>query len=79
MPSSSAAVSVAIPLIQKWACATSGRSAFQRRARYAAKAGMWGSSWSLGTGTGGPAGTCSTVTPGAREAVPGSSLPVRRV
>ena len=78
-PSGRAAARAARPDIQKWAWTTSGGSTRQERRSPAASSSMWGSSSSLGIRSGGPASTCSTVTPGAKVTRGGRSGSSRRV
>src|SRR6266540_2278655 len=66
--------------IQLCACTTAGvKSASQRAARYRPNSPMYGSSSSLGSGVGGPAGTCSTSTPGPNGTTGAMSGSSRRV
>jgi hypothetical protein len=60
-----------MPDIQKWEWTTSGGACAHPRARQAPNRAMNGGSRSFGTGSGGPAGTCRTATPGQRAGVLG--------
>ncbi len=64
-PRSRAPASAASPLVQKYACATSGAPSCQCRARYWPNSAACGARLSEESSLAGPAGTCSTVTPGA--------------
>jgi len=78
-PCPRAPASAARPLIQKCACTTSGGSRSHRAARYRPNRDMYGSSRSFGSAAGGPAGTCSTVTPRHIRTRSRNDVPSRRV
>ncbi|OLT07623.1 hypothetical protein BJF77_13845 [Kocuria sp. CNJ-770] len=76
----SAARRAAIPDIQKCACTRSGAPVrAQSRASQRPNSSMYGARSSLGSGLGGPAGTCTTRAPGASSTTSGSRTASRRV